>query len=439
LSVPMFDLGLADTAYRYLLFLSQAETERVLAQHLDTKGIPVERGVELIALQPGPHTVTATLRHQDGAIEQLSARYVIGCDGGHSTVRQLSGIAFEGSSYPQTFVLADLQAAGIESGAAHVFLSGNGMLFFFPLVTPASWRLLVMRPKHDPTPPGALVSLPEVQALCDAYTDGIVRLRDPVWMTNFRLHHRAAKHYRAGRVFLAGDAAHIHSPAGAQGMNTGIQDAANLAWKLAGTLHGTTPPSILDTYEIERAPIGRRVLRMSDRAFSIATSTNPMVRFARTRLAPAIIPLALKANRARAYLFRTVSQLGISYRNSPLSANARGIHGGLKAGERLPDASLGAGEEVTSLHELTAPPGWHLLLCGHDWHTDQISLLERRTGVVVVHHLYGPGFEEALHRLGVRPTQQEVFLIRPDGHIGFRGSELGGLKSYLDHWLPAHS
>lgn len=441
LPVPMFDLGMADTAYPYLLFLSQAETERVLTEHLDAKGIQVERGTALTAMQARDDGVTATLTHRDGAVEQIAARYVIGCDGAHSTVRDLAGIRFEGSSYPQTFVLADVEADGVAPGAAHVFLSGNGMLFFFPLVTPASWRLLVMRPKHDPTPAGAPLSLPDVQALCDAYTGGVVRLRDPVWMTNFRLHHRAATRYRAGRVLLAGDAAHIHSPAGAQGMNTGIQDAANLVWKLAATLHGSTVPSIMDTYETERAPIGRAVLRMSDRAFTIATSTSPMVRFARTRLAPAILPLVLKANRGRAYLFRTVSQLAISYRDSPLSANAPGTtRRGLKAGDRLPDAALSAEGQPESLHQLTGAPGWHLLLCGPGWHPDQgQQLTDGRPDVVAVHHLHGAGHEQALRRLGVNPVQQAVFAIRPDGHVGYRGGEVAGLKSYLDHWLPAHS
>jgi hypothetical protein len=249
-------------------------------------------------------------------------------------------------------------------------------------------------------------------------------------MTNFRLHHRAAKRYRCGRVFLAGDAAHIHSPAGAQGMNTGIQDAANLAWKLAAALHGTSPASILDTYELERAPIGRAVLRMSDRAFTIATSTNPLVRLARSRLAPALIPWALKARRGRAHLFRAVSQLGIAYRKSPLSAHARGFSRlAVKAGDRLPDAALSAEGQPTSLHHLVAAPGWHLLLCGPAW-------LDRYPGVAV-HHLTGAGYGHALRRLGVRPGQQAIFVVRPDGHLGFVGSEKTDLKGYLDRWLPA--
>jgi 2-polyprenyl-6-methoxyphenol hydroxylase-like FAD-dependent oxidoreductase len=457
--VPMFDLGLDDTAYPHLLFLSQAETERILVEHLAAAGISVERGVELVDLSSTADPASggavdageATLRRRDGRTEVVLVRYVAGCDGARSTVRGLAGIEFTGSAYPQTFVLADAEADGIEPDAAHVFLSEPGMLFFFPLGRPATWRLLVMRPPTDPTPPDAPVSLDEVQAVTDAYTDGAVRLHDAVWMTNFRLHHRAATHYRAGRVFLAGDAAHVHSPAGAQGMNTGIQDAVNLGWKLAHTLHGVAGPALLDTYEPERAPIGRMVLRFTDRAFTIATSTNPLIRFARTRLAPALIPLAVKARTGRAYFFRTVSQLGISYRRSPLSTDGPNPpRTGPKAGDRLPDAPIVYDGRPSTLHQAVAAPGWHLLLCGPvDAWPAQIadSLGGRYATLSGVHRLAAhkaPGAwhdsdGRALRRLGLTAADSAQYLVRPDGHVGYRagGTELTGLASYLARWLPA--
>jgi 2-polyprenyl-6-methoxyphenol hydroxylase-like FAD-dependent oxidoreductase len=442
-SAPLFDLAAADTAYPYLLFLSQAETERILGDHLTSTGIPVDRGVELVDLTQNGATVAATLRHRDGHHEQINAAYVVGCDGAHSSVRARAGIGFEGSSYPQTFVLADGEADGVEPGSAHTYLSDAGMLFFFPLVVPASWRLLVMRPPGDPTPPDAPVTIAEVQTLVDTYTDGTVRLRDPVWMTNFRLHHRAATAYRRGRVFLAGDAAHIHSPAGAQGMNTGIQDAVNLAWKLAHTLQGTAGAELLDTYHQERAPIGARVLRFTDRAFTVATSTNPVIRFARTRLAPVLIPLVLGTQTARRYAFRTVSQLAIRYRASPLSVN--GPHPrrrGPSAGDRLPDAPIIHNGQNATLHTITRAPGWHLLLCGPP---DAWSALPAVTGWPTVHHLTADATATGLHdpsgtalrRLGLGPTDLAQYLVRPDGHIGYNagGVDTTGLTAYMRHWL----
>lgn len=451
-SLPLFDLGLDDTAYPYLLFLSQAETERVLQEHLTAAGVTVERRVELVKLDNirGAGAVTATLRHPDGREELTSARYVVGCDGAHSTVRQQAGIQFTGGSYPQTFVLADTEADGLEPGAAHAFLSEAGVLLFFPLLRPASWRSLAVRPPADPTPPQAPVELDEVQALADAYTGATVRLHDPVWMTNFQLHHRAAVHYRSGRVFLAGDAAHIHSPAGGQGMNTGIQDAVNLGWKLAHTLHGANP-ALLDTYEPERAPVGARVLRFTDRAFTVATSTNRVVRFARTRLAPALLPLAFRLRAGRAYAFRTISQLGIRYRRSRLSAaGRRPSRRGLRPGDRLPDAVLARDGDPTTLHAAVAGPGWQLLLCGPagSWDTDRVARLRQEHGArLTVQHLSAwraPGvlFDpsgRALRRLGLHPQSTAQYLIRPDGHVGYcaTGTDLAGLTGYLHRWLPA--
>jgi len=449
-AVPLFDLGLDDTAYPYLLFLSQAETERILEEHLRRSAAAVERGVELIDLNCGADAAVATLRYRDGREEVVSARYVVGCDGARSTVRRLAGIPFEGSAYPQTFVLADLEADGIEPDAAHVFLSERGMLFFFPLGKPATWRLLAMRPPTDPTPPDAPVSLDQVQAIADTYTRGTVRLHDPVWMTNFRLQHRAATHYRAGLVFLAGDAAHIHSPAGAQGMNTGIQDAVNLGWKLAHVLHGTGDPALLDTYEPERAPVGKMVLRFTDRAFTMATSTNRVVRFGRTRLAPAVIPLALKLEAGRAYFFRTVSQLAIHYRHSPLSLDGPNPpRKGPKAGDRLPDGRIVRDGQPSTLHRAVAAPGWHLLLCGppNRWAAEDVTRLgDRYAGLITVHHvnaqntsgaLYDPA-GQTLRRLGLTPRDTAQYLIRPDQHIGYRagGTDLDGLARYLRRWLP---
>jgi 2-polyprenyl-6-methoxyphenol hydroxylase-like FAD-dependent oxidoreductase len=440
-SLPLFDFGLHDTAYPYLLFLSQAETERMLEEHLTAAGTTVERGTELTAMEPTGDAVTCRLRHADGTQRTLTARYVVGCDGAHSTVRHLAGIGFEGGSYPQTFVLADTEADSIEADAAHAFLSGRGILFVFPLGHPTTWRLLAMRPRTDPTPPDAPVTLDEVQHLADAYTGGTIRLHDPAWMTNFRLHHRAATRYRAGRVFLAGDAAHIHSPAGAQGMNTGIQDAINLGWKLAHALHGVTDPTLLDSYQIERAPIGRMVLRFTDRAFTAGTSTNPLIRLARTRLIPAVLPLAARAKTARAYAFRTISQLAIHYRGSPLSADSPNPpRHGPKAGDRLPDAALHHNGQDTTLHKIIGTPGWHLLLhaSGQAQWEALARLADRWPDQIHVHHLPADDSAQLLRRLGVSDTATTVIAVRPDGHIGYRTRrlDLPTLDTYLSRWLP---
>ncbi|MFD5276420.1 FAD-dependent monooxygenase [Pseudarthrobacter sp. NPDC058362] len=423
LSVPLFDLGLEDTEYPYLLFLSQAETERLLEERLAGLGITVERQVELTDLTQDAGSVTAVLRHAGtgpAADETVRAAYAVGCDGARSAVRRIAGIPFKGSTYPQTFLLADAEADGLERGAAHAFASAKGILLFFPLGSPATWRLLAIKRTTAARPPGAPeATLDEVQAAVDDYTGGTVRLHDAAWITEFRIHLRAAARYRSGRLFLAGDAAHVHSPAGAQGMNTGIQDAVNLGWKLAQALAGTGGPNLLDTYQAERQPVGKAVLRLSNRPFRIATSLNPLVRFARSRVSPVVAPLAAKATWGRARLFRTISELGIGYRRSALSVNGPGPrvnwrqvrwgrvksrHSGLRAGDRLPDTPVVYEGETTTLHRVLAGPAWHLL----HWRLPDGG---------------------AAH-----------YLVRPDGYIGYcymgdNDEGAAGLAEYLNRWV----
>ncbi|WP_200938633.1 FAD-dependent monooxygenase [Cellulomonas sp. Root137] len=445
--VPLFDIGATDTRYPFLLFLSQAETEAVLGQDLDARGVRLERGLELVSFEDGDDAVRCTVRDESGRKEVIEAQYVVGCDGSRSAVRREAGISFTGSAYPQTFVLADLEADGIQPGAAHAFLGGAGMLFFFPLGRPTTWRMLAMRPPGQSASDRDTVELREVQALADRYTNGGVRLRDPVWMTNFRLHNRGASQYRAGRAFVAGDAAHVHSPAGAQGMNTGIQDAVNLAWKLALVISGRGAPALLDTYESERAPIGRTVLRFTDRAFTIATSTHAAVVFARTRIAPAVLPLLVRIRVGRALAFRTISEIAIRYRRSPLSVDGHGAVGrAVRAGDRLPDAPLTLDGRPTTLHEATAGRGFHLIVHGP---ADAACLGVERSlgggpGEVAFHRLSKVAAPHVLHDatgwahrlLGVDGFKSGHLLVRPDGYVAYRGGgDLTGVREYLDDWL----
>jgi 2-polyprenyl-6-methoxyphenol hydroxylase-like FAD-dependent oxidoreductase len=447
--IRLFGLGLDDTAYPFLLFVSQAETEQVLLDHLAAAGVRVERRVELVAFHADPDGVTCTLRHGDGPTEQLRTRYLVGCDGAGSTVRRQAEIAFQGGAYPQTFALADLEVdGGLDADTAYAFLGRVGLLFLFPLGRPASWRLLGMHPTLRGRPEPARPSLEELQALSDLVTGGRLRLRDPVWLTYFRLAHRHAARYRSGRVFLAGDAAHVHSPAGAQGMNTGIQDAWNLGWKLALAARGAAREALLDSYDAERRPVGGFVVRFTDRAFAVATSTNPLLRAVRTGLVPRMLPLAVRLDRAVAYGFRTIAQLGIRYRHSPAVQEGHPrLRRGPRAGDRLPDARVARDGQVCWLGEALAVPRFHLLLCGRPdaWDARQLTAVgTRHRDFLAVHHLTPEAAPGALHdvdgqalaRLGVEQTAH--YLIRPDGHVGYRaaGTDLDGLRRYLSRWLP---
>jgi 2-polyprenyl-6-methoxyphenol hydroxylase-like FAD-dependent oxidoreductase len=458
--VQLGQISGTDTRYPFILFVSQAETERLLSEHLANAGVSIERGVELARVVMHDETVDCVLRHQDGREEHLRSAYVVGCDGAHSTVRKSAGFSFEGGSYPQDFVLGDVEADGpLQSGAINSFAGGGGVAMFFPLGAPTTWRVIAMRaerggedrraqPTADDSRVGPL-TLEELQAIVTPPTDGSVTVRDPAWLTHFRLHHRQIAHYRSGRVFLAGDAAHIHSPVGAQGMNTGIQDAWNLGWKLALVMRGSANPHLLDSYEAERWPVGRFLLRYTDRVFATFTramSDGRLATWAREVVLPRVFPRLLGSSRLRATAFRFVSELGIHYRRSvAVTEGEPRLADGPRAGDRLPDARLTLDGHSVALQRTVVGPHLALLLCGNidTWDTTQLAALRKhREGLVRLTHLSrapAPGAlvdesGEALAMLGARDEAQ--YLIRPDGHVAFRcaGHDLQALERYLTEW-----
>jgi 2-polyprenyl-6-methoxyphenol hydroxylase-like FAD-dependent oxidoreductase len=418
-AVPVFDVGIEDTPYPFLLFISQAETEAALTAHLTHRGVTIERGTELLALDQQDARVTCQLKTAGGA-ETVEAAYAVGCDGAASTVRRLLGIGFTGGRYPQRFALADVHVDGdLPPDRIHAFLSRRGIMFLFPLGQPAPWRVIGMLPSDQPDED---LTLPAVQAIVDEFAGGGLRLRDPVWVSDFRLRHRLADRYRSGRVFLAGDAAHVHSPAGGQGMNVGIQDAVNLGWKLAMVARGTASRDLLDSYEHERRPVGGALLRFTDRLFTLATTTRPPISTIRATIAPYALPVATRLRPLRAAAFRRIAELDVTYRHSPAVQDARSARRPA-AGDRLPDAHTHNG----TLHSLIASPGFHLLLAGP---VDDVA-----HPVLAVHRLE-PG-EQAWTTLRVRTVAQ--ILVRPDGHIAYRADEAdtAGLHDYLNRWLPS--
>jgi hypothetical protein len=335
---------------------------------------------------------------------------------------------------------------------------------FFPLRSPAAWRVIAIGPRASrasdvgDAPQGeesltrGELALDELQSGVDCATSGTVRLRDPVWLTHFRVHHRQACQYRKGRVFLAGDAAHIHSPVGAQGMNTGMQDAWNLGWKLALVALGRADAKLLDTYQVERWPVGRNLLRYTDRLFGLfvrVMSASALASWFRRTVVSRILPLVFRWRRVRAWAFRFVSELAISYPKSPAVAEGPARpKTGPHAGDRLPDAPIQRDGHATHLQQELSGPAFHLLLCGgvDDWDTGFVDdLIARYPAALATRYLSResrPGvlFDatgDALSRLGVFDGQGGQYLVRPDGYIAFRcaGHRLDEVAEYLRRWL----
>ncbi len=377
--------------YAFALMIPQSETERLLTERLGGCGGTVERGVELIGFHEEPDRIRARLRHADGAVEEMETPYLLGCDGAHSAVRHGLGAAFPGEAQGDDWVLADVRLTGGRAPPPDelaIWLHRDGPFVVFPLPDGRA-RLVATVGRSDPAQAPPQPTLAQMQALIDARAGGGFRALDPVWLSGFRINERKVAAYRTGRAFLAGDAAHVHSPAGGQGMNTGMQDAFNLAWKLALVLRGEAAETLLDSYSPERGAVGALVLRNATRLTALATLSNPLAQAARNLA----LRLALAVPTVGRTMARMLSEIDIAYPAGALSAGREG-------GTRLvPEDYAGA------------PPGAGAVprFVLHAADEAQGRTLAGRY----------PSLLEPAPR---RPPAGGLLIVRPDGYVGFSGA-----------------
>lgn len=424
------------TAFPYLLAIPQAAVEEVLQEYLREVGVRVERGVELVSLRAGEQTVDCVLRGPAGEQSTASARYVVGCDGADSTVRKSAGIPFWRRDYRATVLMANLHAQGqLTPAAINAYLGARGLMFLIPSREAADWRLLAVgvgvdrqggHARQAPDP-----DVPMLQAVADEFTGGHVQLRDLAWATHIPLRRGQARRYRTGRVLVAGDAAHLNSPAGAQGMNTGIQDACNLGWKLALVATGRAAPRLLDSYQAERWPVARCVRHLTDLVFLGEAGGGVPIRLLRRYAVPMALPM-ISGRTLPAWAFRFLGGLLIGYRRSPAATDdGPARRRTVRAGDRLPDGPVVSNGDTIWLHQAMSSVGFHLLLCGpaHAFDDTSVLALQQRVDVpVAVHRLTrtaGPGVladphGSLLDRLG--GGAPAVYLVRPDRYVGYRGA-----------------
>jgi 2-polyprenyl-6-methoxyphenol hydroxylase-like FAD-dependent oxidoreductase len=353
--LPFETIGSELTPYSFLHIYPQDEHERLLIARLQTMGIAVERQTELVRFEEREGCVHATLRSRDGGETDCEASYIAGCDGAHSVVRETIHGGFPGGTYRQLFYVADVDARGpAVDGELHVDLDEADFLAVFPLAGEGRARLIGTvrdeRAEHADT-----LRFEDVSERAIRHLE--VDVRKVNWFSAYHVHHRVTQHFRHGRAFLAGDAAHIHSPAGGQGMNTGIGDAINLAWKLAAVLAGRAPDGLLDSYEAERIGFARTLVKTTDRVFTFATADGPIAEIVRTRVVPTLFPRLIALEPVREFMFRTVSQLAVQYRNLPLS---NGVAGRVHGGDRLPWAFGAQPDNFAPL----AAPAWQVHVYG---------------------------------------------------------------------------
>lgn len=322
--------------------ISQAELETVLERYLLDCGVTIERGVKVQKITQDAESVVACVTTQDKHPFEIKSQYLVGCDGAHSIVRKSTNLSFVGKAYPQDFILADVHLEWSLRDSVSIFMGAYGFMAFFPIRANV-WRMICNRVhEHDSEVEPTLADFKEaIEKLLPADANVILSDERPLWMTRFRLHHRIVDNYQQGRSFLAGDAAHIHSPAGGQGMNTGMQDSINLAWKLAAVIKGERDEDFLATYNIERRRIGEHLLASTDRGFEFMATSNPVYLWLRNTLIPWVMPLLDLSETSKRNRFRFVSELDVRYRHSPIVGQASGWkHQTLRGGNRMPDGKL---------------------------------------------------------------------------------------------------
>jgi 2-polyprenyl-6-methoxyphenol hydroxylase-like FAD-dependent oxidoreductase len=392
------DFGKGLSPYPFILSLPQDEHERLLGEKLRALGVEIEWNTELLALAAGNEQIAATIR-RDSTRDSCEVSFLCGCDGVHSTVRENLKTEFPGGIYRQMFFVADVSAAGVAVNSDINFCLGpNELCLAFPIRTSGMVRLIGIVPSEL----SARESLrfEDVRAHVEMFT--ALHVNQVNWFSTYHVHHRIADRFRTGRVFVAGDAGHVHSPAGGQGMNTGIGDAVNLSWKLAGVLKGNADPAILDTYEIECISFARTLVSTTDRLFRIVVQEGIPGEIVRTMLLPHLLPWLMGFSAIQKAQFRLVSQTRINYRQSPLSeGNAGALHGG----DRLPWVDTDHEGNFAPLKSLT----WQIHVYGKA--TEDLWQTAERHRLA----LHEFPWNERAHEAGL--ARDALYLLRPDGHI----------------------
>ncbi|CAN5658913.1 FAD-dependent monooxygenase [soil metagenome] len=442
--------------YPFTLLIPQSETESLLTQQLQKLSVRIERSTELVDFHQDAESVTAKLRRADGSEENVDAEWLVGCDGAHSTTRHTLGFTFEGAAYNESFATADVHVSWSNpEDEMFAYLHEEGTVVFFPLGK-HRYRIIANGSLHATGDP---LSLEEMQKMVDTRGPANVVLSDPVWLTWFTISRRSSSDYRKGRVFLAGDSAHIHTPALGQGMNTGMQDAFNLAWKLALVQQGLASSELLDTYQAERHPIGQKLIKMTDAVTKVVMLRNPIGQKVRNHLMPLLASHEVVQHRA----WRTISMLGINYRNSPIVGEHRetlthaiadmaswlDFAHGPAPGNRAPDGSVknaGSEQSMRLFEVLRGTEHKILFFAGLKNAQESFRLIaktilevESKYGEYIRCHVILPAphdgnelksvgsilvdADHSLHCL-YGAAHQCLYLIRPDGYVGFRGQPI---------------
>jgi 2-polyprenyl-6-methoxyphenol hydroxylase-like FAD-dependent oxidoreductase len=424
------EIGKGMSPYPFVLIAEQGKHETLLYDYIRSLGEDVRWRTELESFVQDETGVTATVRNPDGGIEAIHAGFLVGCDGAKSGVRHALGLKFEGSTFERMFYVADVELNWkLSHDAVTVVLMRNNLLAFFPMKGDRHWRIVGTFPEEFAKDEGDVL-YEEIEEQIKRDSELELDITSVNWFSTYKVHTRHVNKFSEGRCFLAGDAAHIHTPAGAQGMNTGIQDGYNLAWKLAMAVRGSAGEKILETYNEERLPNAETLLKTTDRFFNLVASPEPLLTFIRMNVFPAIAGVAFSIDAVRRFVFPRISQIAINYRQSSLSEHQGEGEFAVKAGDRMPYFEI----DGASVYDRLREPTFHLLMFS-DGRQETIHL-------DVDHEFY-----ELMdyHEFPIYPHIAEVFgsaesfnvLLRPDNYIATisRGTSLTPIENYLKRCL----
>ncbi len=414
--LQLVDAGKGISPYPFVLVFPQDRHERFLVERLQALGVEVERQTELLSFEDKGDHVEAVLQHYDGQQETCTALYLAGCDGARSLVRHQIGSGFEGGTYRQLFYVADVVASGVNpANEAHIAFDKSEFLLMMYYGQASQYRFIgTVRDERAEHPE----SLTFEDVGHEALTGLNIQVEQVNWFSTYRVHHRVTDYFRRGRAFLLGDAAHVHSPAGGQGMNTGILDAINLAWKFAAVVKGQASARLLDSYEVERQAFAHKLVETTDRLFTFATAEGGFADFVRGNIAPLFLGIAYKSEHLREYLFRIISQTTLNYHESPLSA---GKAGDVQGGDRLPRVPLLDVDNYAPLTEI----GWQV----HVYGEANADLQTWCTQHLISLHVFD--WQLAYHKAGL--AKNAAYLLRPDTYVAL--ADPAGSPATLSRYL----
>lgn len=426
-SVPIEKMGEGLSPYPYIFMLAQNLTEDYLREFLKSKGKKVEWDTEVLEIRQTEELAEADIRFAGGKSKTLPFNWIIGADGAHSIVRHHMPVKFEGEKYPNRFWLADAKAEGIvRPEFINVMLARIGFAIFFPMKGESRYRVIGVLPEDWED--DRKLEIDELSQILEKKYKLNVRISDSHWTATYNLHHRKTDQFRHKRFFLGGDAAHIHSPVGGQGMNTGLQDMYNLCWKIALVEKGIAKCSLLDTYHTERHPFAEQLLKTTDRIFVLAITKNPIIKFFQLYLMPLVVRPFVRLKFIQTLLFKTISQTGIRYRKSPLSVQTS-TNQKIKAGDRFPYFLMNSGDSVFQYFQNTA---FNLLIPQDHFKSHQPgfeNLQKQFPGLLQIHQI--PEDENTFF-METSISQKDFILVRPDMYIACLGRNVKALETYFE-------